>query len=104
MSTLKLKSLAITATATAAPLSATDKWCSGFTVQNIDAANEVWIGDSSVASSDGFQIPKDGALGMDSLVAPSEKARQINLKDVYVVCSGGETATLRVAYVVELYS
>ena len=103
MSLLKLKSLAITADDTAAPLSATNLWVSAFTIQNTDAANTAYAGDSDVTDANGFKIASGGAFGMDNLVPSAEKARLINLKDIYVVCATGDTATLRVAYVVETF-
>lgn len=96
---LAFKSFAITATETAAPLSATDLWVAHFWLQNIDAANEVFVGDSTVTSANGYQLLKTEKMELDCLVAPTNVGdRRINLKNVYAVCSAGETATLRVGY------
>ncbi len=97
---IKLVSFAITATAVAAPLSATDLWVSTFHIQNIDSANEVFIGDSNVTAATGFQLLKTESRTFEATIAPTHVGdRQFNLKNVYVICSTAETATLRVAYV-----
>lgn len=99
MSTLLPKSIAKSADETASELSASDLWCSDFVVQNNDTTNEVFIGGSDVDDVIGFKLAAGAAVGLSALVG--QRQRKLNLKDVYVVCSAGETADLRVLYLTE---
>lgn len=101
--TIKFPSFALTATEVAAPLSATDLWCTDFSLQNIDATNEVFVGDSALTAAQGYMLLKTEHKDFSALIAPTNVgARRINLKDVYVICSAGETATLRINYTKEV--
>lgn len=101
MAQIKLIAFAKTANSTAAPLNATALFCSNLVVQNIDAANPVYIGDSTVADTTGLKIAAGTSISLDTLLAPTAAKREINLLDLYVVCSAAQTAPLRIAYTKE---
>jgi len=99
---LLLKTLAISATATAAPLSATDLWVRQLVIQCLTSGtNEVYVGDSSVTSSTGLLVAAGSSLAIDPNAALTKAPQQINLKDIYVRCAAAETASVIVMYMVE---
>ncbi len=101
---LKLKTLtAVSATSTAAPLSATNLWVKSVTIQNLSSSsNEVYFGDSTVTSSNGIELPVGASASIDSNCTPSSEQREINLKDIYVRCASAETANVRISYLAEV--
>lgn len=99
---LKLKSMSFSATATRAPLSATDLWVRQLVIQCLSSGtNEVYVGDSTVTSSTGFLLAAGASLSIDPNAALAKGPQQINLKDINVVCAAAETASLIILYVVE---
>lgn len=100
--TLRLKSVAKSVSDVASPLSATDLWVRQFVVQCLSSGtNEVYLGDSTVTDTAGFLIAAGGSLAFDPNRALNGKTQQINLNEVYVVCASGETAALKILYLVE---
>lgn len=102
MSVLRLKSMAVAVDDEAAPLSATDLWVRQFIIQCLSSGtNEIYLGDEDVTDTEGFLVAAGGSLAFDPNRALNGTVQQINLKEVYAVCATGETAALKVLYLVE---
>ena len=97
---LNLKSFAFSATASAAPLSATDLWVAQFSINNLaGGADPAYIGDSAVTSAAGYPIVVGSNFAIDAAMNPSTVMKRINLKNIYIICAATKTASLRVTYI-----